>query len=92
VLTQTRLNPSAAKQAKYLVWRIRKISAATTKLLKQGFRQNFYKRNNLKHFFLNSRIFLKEKEPKIKKDNSKLKTNEKRSNQKDLKLHKSKQS
>jgi hypothetical protein len=51
VLTQTGLNPSAAKQTKYLVWKIRKISAATTKLLKQGFQQKFYKRNNLKHFF-----------------------------------------
>jgi hypothetical protein len=50
VLTQTGLNPSAAKQTKYLVWKIRKISAATTKLLKQGFQQKFYKRNNLKHF------------------------------------------
>jgi hypothetical protein len=69
VLTQTGLNPSAAKQTKYLVWKIRKISAATTKLLKQGFQQKFYKRNNLNIFFKkkNSKAFLKEKEPKIKK-------------------------
>ena len=51
-----------------MVWKIRKISAATTKLLKQGFQQKFYKRNNLNIFFKkkNSKAFLKEKEFKRK--------------------------